>query len=166
MFTNTRALIVPCVLVSPLVSSGSWQVVQPTSTSPQDSMAIIEEVSDEDVQRHQATDPNDEEEEEYDLNAPPVSNFMSGDYETISPRELTFRDAPPGPEMRLSMTTFIAFVMAVSLAHFILVTQGFLGKKGTEKQEAVWNWLEGILTKWSITLPKDWNQPPGQKVEL
>jgi hypothetical protein len=43
---------------------------------------------------------------------------------------------------------------------------GFLGKKGTEKQEAVWKWVEGILTKWSIILPKDWNQPPGQKVEL
>ena len=55
------------------------------------------------------------------------------------------------------MMTFIAFVMAVSLAQFILITQDFLGKKGTEKQEAVWNWLEGILTKWSTTLPKDWN---------
>lgn len=130
-------------------------------------MAIIEEILDEDVQRHQATDTNDEEEEEeYDLDVPPVSNFMSGDYENISPRELTFRDAPPGPEMSFPMTTFIAFVMAASLAHFLLVTQGFLGKKGMEKQEAVWKWVEGILTKWSIVLPPDWNQPPGQKMEL
>ena len=130
-------------------------------------MAKIEEIPDEDDRRHQATDLNDDgEEEEYDLNAPPVSNFMSGDYESISPRELTFRDAPPGPEISFPMTTFIAFVMAVSLAHFVLVTQGFLGKKGMEKQEAVWKWVEGILTKWSITLPKDWDQPPAQKLEL
>ena len=129
-------------------------------------MAKIEEIPDEDVQWVQATGPNDEEEEEYDLNAPPVSNFMSGEYETISARESTSRGAPPGPGMSLPMTTFIAFVMAVSLAHFILVTQGFLGKKGTEKQEAVWNWVEGILTKWGITQPKDWNQPPGLKMEL
>ncbi len=128
-------------------------------------MAKIEEIPEEDVQGDQATDPNDEE-EEYHLDAPPVSNFMSRDYETISPREHTFRDAPPRPAMSFPMTTFIAFIMAVSLAHFILVTQGFLGTKGTEKQEAVWNWVEGILTKWGITLPKDWNQPPGQKLEL
>ena len=130
-------------------------------------MAKIEEIPDEDTQRHQATNSTDEgDDEEYDLDAPVVSNFMSRDYESISPRELTFREAPPGPEMGFSMTTFIAFLMAASLAHFILVTQGFLGKKGTEKQEAVWNWVEGILTKWSITLPRDWNQPPGQKMEL
>jgi len=132
-------------------------------------MAKIEEIldEDEDVQRRQATDSNgDGDDDEYDLNAPPVSNFMSGDYEHISPRELTFRDTPTSPGMSFPMTTFIALVMAASLAHFILVTQGFLGKKGMEKQEAVWKWVEGILTKWSITLPKDWDQPPGQKVEL
>jgi hypothetical protein len=129
-------------------------------------MAKIEEILDEDVQTTNTHDEEEEEEEEYDLNTPPVSNFMSGDYEHISPRELTFREAPPGPEMSFPMTTFIAFVMAVGLAHFILVTQGFLGKKGAEKEEAVWKWVEGILTKWSITLPKDWNQPPAQKVEL
>lgn len=37
------------------------------------------------------------------------------------------------------MTTYIVFVMVVNLAHFILITEGFGGKKGTEKQEAVCN---------------------------
>jgi len=131
-------------------------------------MAKIEEVPDEDDRRRQVTNPNDDgdEEEEYDVNAPPVSNFMGGDYESISPREFTFREAPPGPDVGFPLTTFVAFLMAASLAHFFLVTQGFLGKKGTEKQEAVWKWVEHILTKWSIALPKDLNQPPVPKMEL
>ena len=130
-------------------------------------MAKIEEIPDEDVpRRHVASSCNDDSEEEYDLSAPSVSNFLSAEYEAISPRELTFRNAPPGPETSFPMTTFIAFVMAASLAHFLLVTQGFLGTRGLERQEAVWKWLEGVLAKWSIALPKDWNQPPEQKVEL
>jgi len=130
-------------------------------------MAKIEEIPDEDDQRHQATNSDVEgDDEEYDLDAPAVSNFMSREYETISPRELTFRAAPPRPQIGFSMTTFVALVMAACLAHFILVTQGFLGKKGVERQEALWKWLEDFLTKWSIPLPKDWDQPPEQKVEL
>jgi len=37
-----------------------------------------DEDEDEDIQRHQATDSNGDGNDEYDLNAPLVSNFMSG----------------------------------------------------------------------------------------
>ena len=132
-------------------------------------MAKLEEIPDEDAQRAQAPGAENEGEgadDEYDLDAPAVSNFLSREYETISPRELTFRDTAPGQEVGFPLTTVVAFVLAASVAHWLLVTQGFLGKQGTARQEAVWKWFEGVLTKWSIALPKDWDQPPAQKVEL
>ena len=86
MFTHNCALIVPCVLRLS-VSLGQLGYVAGGSAHfdlSTNSMAIIEEIPGEDVRRLQATDPNDEEEEECDLSAPPLSNFMPGDYGAIS----------------------------------------------------------------------------------
>ncbi|KZO92718.1 heme oxygenase-like protein [Calocera viscosa TUFC12733] len=43
------------------------------------------------------------------------------------------------------LTSFIAFLVAVGLAHFLLVTMGFTGQRGWEKFELVQGWVKGKL---------------------
>ncbi|KIM25384.1 hypothetical protein M408DRAFT_331157 [Serendipita vermifera MAFF 305830] len=98
--------------------------------------------------------------DEYDLDAaldgPVVSNFLEKDRETISPRELTFRK----DEMHISeepaypLATVAAFIMACCIAHWVLVTQGFLGKHGWEKLDNVVDSIQEFFTKHSITIPE------------
>ncbi|KZT53959.1 heme oxygenase-like protein [Calocera cornea HHB12733] len=42
-------------------------------------------------------------------------------------------------------TSFISFLVAVGLAHFLLVTMGFTGQRGWEKWEVVQGWVKGRL---------------------
>lgn len=100
------------------------------------------------------------EDDEYDLDAvldePPVSNFMSKDHETISPRELTFRknELRVSEEPAFPLATVAAFIMACCLAHFILVTQGFLGTKGLEKLDGFAARVQDFFNKYSIHVPE------------
>jgi hypothetical protein len=140
-------------------------------------MAKIEEIPDEDTPLRQAAHPDGgegsdegEEEEEYDLDAPAVSNFLPREYEeSISPREHTRSGGGGGGGLGgVPLTTFLALVLAASLAHALLVTQGFLGARGAARHEAVWDWVARVLARWGVVLPRDWNwgQPPGQNGEL
>ncbi|KAI0079518.1 heme oxygenase [Panus rudis PR-1116 ss-1] len=58
--------------------------------------------------------------------------------------KVIFQDKASEPSYRAS--SVIAFIIAVSLAHFILVVGGFTGSKGSAKLEAFQHWLEGIFS--------------------
>ncbi|KAG8838603.1 hypothetical protein FRB91_011563 [Serendipita sp. 411] len=96
------------------------------------------------------------EEEDYDLDAfldePPVSNFLSGDHESISPRELTFRKTEP-KESFYSFANVAAFILACCIAHFVLVTQGFMGKAGMAKADSIVAKIQEFFQKYTIELP-------------
>ncbi|CAE6459004.1 unnamed protein product [Rhizoctonia solani] len=54
-------------------------------------------------------------------------------------------DASQGPEEKTyPVSSVVAFVMALGLAHFILVVGGFTGARGTDKLESFMLWLKGI----------------------
>lgn len=98
--------------------------------------------------------------EDYDIDAvldePAVSNFLSGDHETVSPRELTFRKDELGAtdEPGYSFTTVAAFILACCIAHFVLTTQGFLGARGMERLDTFATKVEEFFTKHSIHVPE------------
>ena len=98
--------------------------------------------------------------DEYDLDAaldgPTVSNFLEKDRETISPRELTFRKDEMGlpEEPSYPLATVVAFIMACCIAHWILVTQGFLGKSGWTKLDNIAESIQDFFTRHSITVPE------------
>jgi hypothetical protein len=104
-----------------------------------------------------------DEDEDYDLDAaldgPVVSNFMSQEHESITPRELTFRK----DELRVSeepsypLATVAAFIMACCIAHFLLVTQGFLGAKGLAKLDDFAARVQDFFNKHSIHVPEGVN---------
>jgi hypothetical protein len=105
-------------------------------------------------------DTSQKEEEDYDLDAvldgPVISNFLSTEQETISPRELTFRK----DEMRISeepsysVATVAAFILACCIAHFFLVTQGFMGTKGLAKMDAFAARVQEFFNKYSVHVPE------------
>ncbi|KAA1469687.1 hypothetical protein DENSPDRAFT_816810 [Dentipellis sp. KUC8613] len=45
----------------------------------------------------------------------------------------------------ISVSSVAAFIIAMGLAHFVLVIGGFTGAKGWEKLEAVQRWFEGLV---------------------
>ena len=99
-------------------------------------------------------------EEDYDLDAaldgPVVSNFLEKDRENISPRELTFRKDEMGlpEEPSYPLANVIAFIMACCLAHWILVTQGYMGKSGWTKLDGFVNSTQEFFARHSITIPE------------
>ncbi|KAG9075033.1 hypothetical protein FS749_013342 [Ceratobasidium sp. UAMH 11750] len=50
-------------------------------------------------------------------------------------------------EKTYPVSSVVAVVMALALAHFILVVGGFTGARGAEKLEAVMVWLRSTLEK-------------------
>lgn len=101
----------------------------------------------------------EEVDDDYDLDAvldePPVSNFLAKEQEAISPRELTFRkDELRGPdETSFSFVNVAAFIMACCIAHFFLVTGGYIGKGGMTKLDRFVEKAEEFFTKHSIQIP-------------
>ena len=53
---------------------------------------------------------------------------------------------PPAEEWLYRATSVIAFIIAVSIAHFVLVVGGFTGAKGYAKLEAVQQWLDNYFS--------------------
>ena len=53
---------------------------------------------------------------------------------------------PPAQEWYYRATSVIAFIVAVSIAHFVLVVGGFTGAKGYAKLEALQQWLDNYFS--------------------
>ncbi len=87
--------------------------------------------------------------DELDLDGPVTSNFLAGDQTQLSTRELTLNEKPQ-TESLFSLAGVAAFILACSLAHFLLVTQGFMGKAGIQKADAIAEWIQKFFAKYSI----------------
>ena len=57
----------------------------------------------------------------------------------------TVYEASEAPSAPYSATSVIAFIAAVSMAHFVLVIGGFTGAKGFAKLELVTQWLDDFF---------------------
>lgn len=99
----------------------------------------------------------EEVDDNYDLDAAldetPVSNFLPQEYETISSRELRNEIHSPD-DSGFSFTNVAAFILSCCIAHFLLVTQGFLGKDGWSKLDNVAEKVQEFFTKGAIQLPE------------
>lgn len=62
-----------------------------------------------------------------------------------SPESVQRNTATAQTEKLYSLSSVITFVLAVGLAHFVLVLGGFTGQKGYFKYDAFFNWIDGIL---------------------
>ncbi|QRW20112.1 heme oxygenase [Rhizoctonia solani] len=61
-----------------------------------------------------------------------------------SQSKVVFDDSQAPEENTYPISSVVAFVMALALAHFTLVVGGFTGARGTEKFESFVLWLRGI----------------------
>lgn len=62
-----------------------------------------------------------------------------------SPESTQINTATTQSEKLYSLSSVITFVLAVGLAHFVLVLGGFTGQKGYFKYDAFFNWIDGLL---------------------
>lgn len=61
--------------------------------------------------------------------------------------KVVYESAPPSAaEWYYRATSVIAFIVAVSIAHFALVVGGFTGAKGYAKLEALQQWLDNYFS--------------------
>lgn len=70
-----------------------------------------------------------------------IKNTELSDYAPGS--RIIFDTSQEPQERTYPVSSVIAVVMALALAHFILVVGGFTGARGTEKLEGVMLWLRG-----------------------
>lgn len=92
---------------------------------------------------------SDEEFDDY-LDGPITSNFLSEDQTKLKPREIDV----PKQDVGYPLASVAAFILACCIAHFLLVTQGFMGKAGIAKADSVADWLREFFAKYSIHYPE------------
>ncbi|KAI0086982.1 hypothetical protein BDY19DRAFT_893746 [Irpex rosettiformis] len=61
------------------------------------------------------------------------------------PKDESTEDLPVKEKGTFPMSSVIAFILALCVSHFFLVTGGFTGEKGWDKLEAVFEWVRGLV---------------------